>query len=229
MVIGNGLVAKAFELYKNEDDFVIFASGVSNSSEKNTEPFEREKKLLLDTITKYPTSRLVYFSTCSIYDQEMSHSNYVLHKMELEKLIQENAFSWNIFRISNLIGNTENPNTILNYLYFHIIQQQHFTIWKGAERNIIDMDDAYNIIQTILKETTNTNQIFDIANLHNYNIEIIVKAIESIVDKNGKYNYLDKPSHPSIPMLNMENYIPFLNTIFTNNYLQNVLQKYYRP
>ena len=85
-----------------------------------------------------------------MYDKEMSQSKYVLHKIHLENLIQENCSKWNIFRISNLIGKTENPNTILNYLYFHIKQQQHFTIWKGAERNIIDISDAFDIVQMIV-------------------------------------------------------------------------------
>jgi nucleoside-diphosphate-sugar epimerase len=227
MVIGNGLVAKAFELYKNNDDFVIFASGVSNSSEKSSEPFEREKKLLLETIQKYPNKHFVYFSTCSIYDAEMHNSNYVLHKLELENLIQTNGEKWNIFRISNLIGKTENPNTILNYLYFHIQSQAHFTIWKGAERNIIDIADAYNIIQMILSKSTNKNEIFDIANLYNYNIENIVAAIESQVGQKGNFNFIEKHSHPNIPMLNMDNYLSYLNTIFTDNYLQNVLEKYF--
>jgi len=31
MVIGNGMVAKRFESYKTNDQFLIFASGVSNS------------------------------------------------------------------------------------------------------------------------------------------------------------------------------------------------------
>ncbi|QES89040.1 NAD-dependent epimerase/dehydratase family protein [Rhizosphaericola mali] len=228
MVIGNGLVAKAFEIYKNNNDFVVFASGVSNSSERNPEPFEREKKLLLEIIHNYPDKHLIYFSTCSIYDEEMKTTPYVLHKLALEKLIQDHSSKWNIFRISNLIGKTENQNTILNYLYLRIKNYQHFTVWKGAERNIIDIVDAFAIIQTILVDSKKENRILDIANLHNYKIEIIVDAIEVLVNKNGNYNYVDKPSQPNIPMLNMENYIPFLNTIFTNNYLQNVLKKYYR-
>ena len=34
MVIGNGLLAKEFNFYKNNEQIVIFASGVSNSKEK---------------------------------------------------------------------------------------------------------------------------------------------------------------------------------------------------
>ena len=45
MVIGNGLVASAFSKYKNDDDVIIFASGVSNSSTNKKEEFEREINL----------------------------------------------------------------------------------------------------------------------------------------------------------------------------------------
>ena len=38
MVIGNGMVAKRFGSYKINDQFLIFASGVSNSKNINPEP-----------------------------------------------------------------------------------------------------------------------------------------------------------------------------------------------
>lgn len=50
MVIGNGMIAQRFASYKHNDDYVIFASGVSNSRMKDDVAYEREIKLLADTI-----------------------------------------------------------------------------------------------------------------------------------------------------------------------------------
>src|SRR5438477_266860 len=50
MVIGNGMVAKRFESYKTNDQFLIFASGVSNSKNINHAAYERELTLLKNAI-----------------------------------------------------------------------------------------------------------------------------------------------------------------------------------
>ncbi|MEO7119531.1 MAG: hypothetical protein ABIY62_00460 [Ginsengibacter sp.] len=42
MVIGNGMIANRFISYKNNDDVIIFASGVSNSKDTIEENFLRE-------------------------------------------------------------------------------------------------------------------------------------------------------------------------------------------
>ena len=52
MIIGNGLLAKAFIEYKNNDEIVIFASGVSNSLEEKQSEFKRETDLLKLAILK---------------------------------------------------------------------------------------------------------------------------------------------------------------------------------
>ena len=48
MVVGTGLLAKAFLEYENDDNIIVFASGVSNSKEISREEFDREKLLLND-------------------------------------------------------------------------------------------------------------------------------------------------------------------------------------
>jgi hypothetical protein len=80
MVIGNGMVAIRFESYKTNDEFLIFASGVSNSKNINPEVYERELILLQRSIQENREKIFVYFSTCSIYDPEEENSKYVLHK-----------------------------------------------------------------------------------------------------------------------------------------------------
>ncbi|MBK8496714.1 MAG: hypothetical protein IPL50_18285 [Chitinophagaceae bacterium] len=115
MVIGNGMIAKAFESYRDEEGFIIFASGVSDSVNVNTEAFEREIKLIKNTIETHKDKLLVYFSTCSIYDDSMQDSAYVQHKIKAEKIIMEHYAPFIIFRLTNPIGKTQNTRTLVNF------------------------------------------------------------------------------------------------------------------
>jgi len=228
MVIGNGLVAKAFASYIHNDDVVIFASGVSNSSANSAEAFSRELALLSSNISQYPQQLFVYFSTCSIYDPALADSSYVQHKKQMEQYILEHHPRPLIFRISNLAGKTNNAHTILNYLHDCIQNETPFLLWKGSERNIIDVEDAFNLCDRIIQEVSDTNQyIFDIANIGNYSVEQIVQALESTVHKKGNYTIVEKESRPLIPMTGMKRYPNELNRIFTADYLNKVVQKYY--
>ena len=46
MVVGDGMMAKAFAAFAQEPGVVIFASGVSDSTEISAAAFEREEALL---------------------------------------------------------------------------------------------------------------------------------------------------------------------------------------
>ena len=61
MVIGKGLIAKRFYSYESDSDILIFASGVSNSKNRDEALFARELELLQNTINTYPDKVLVYF------------------------------------------------------------------------------------------------------------------------------------------------------------------------
>jgi len=59
MVIGHGFLAKRFESYQNNDRFIIFASGVSNSKNTQDSDYNRERELLSSTIKNNKTKILV--------------------------------------------------------------------------------------------------------------------------------------------------------------------------
>lgn len=70
MLIGSGLLAQAFAIqFSQRDDVCIYAAGVSNSSCIDVQEFERERRLLSETLVKAKqTGVFVYFSTCSVGD-----------------------------------------------------------------------------------------------------------------------------------------------------------------
>ena len=77
MVIGGGLIAQAFQMYKNSDSILMFASGVSSSKSCTVHDCAREEDLLRKTLNRCNSEILfVYFSSCSIASSNLSDDIY---------------------------------------------------------------------------------------------------------------------------------------------------------
>lgn len=228
MVIGKGLIAKKFSAYTDNGNVLIFASGVSNSKNTNPAEYEREKNLLLQTLRENKEKTVVYFSTCSIYDPAESKSQYVAHKLELETIIKTHADSYRIFRVSNVVGQSVNPNTVLNYFYFHINNHINFDLWSGAYRNLIDIDDMYSIAHTILSRSLFKNQVVNIANTENYSAGDIVTALEKQMNQKANYIKIEKGANFTIDTSAIAPIIKEAGIIFEYPaYLHHLIKKYY--
>ena len=229
MVVGNGLVANRFkEMYSTNNNFIIFASGVSNSKCTNTEDFNREIELLKKTIEINSSKIIIYFSTCSIYDKEEESSMYVLHKKEIEKYIINNCRSWYIFRVPNVLGNTTNPNTFFNFFYNAIKIGTIFTLWQNASRNLIDIDDVFVTVDYIIKNKLFQNTIINLANPINTSVLEIVKTIENLLKKKGNYMLIDKGNSYPIDVTIVQPIYTTLKLTFPPQYLSLLLNKYYK-
>jgi nucleoside-diphosphate-sugar epimerase len=227
MVIGNGMIAERFMNYKNDKDIIIFASGVSNSKDTIEQNFLREFKLLDQTIKDYPGNTLVYFSTCSIQDNDLASSPYVIHKKNIEEFIKQNVAGYYLFRVSNLAGVSNNPYTLLNYFIFNILRGHPLTVWKNPNRNIIGIDDMYSIAEYVLHEKKNMNTTINIANPENYPVPYIIKSIEEHLNKKAICNEIDKGDNYKIDVSLIEPVISKLNIQFNDNYFASLLKKYY--
>lgn len=229
MVIGNGLVGNRFKKeYATNNDVVIFASGVSNSKCTDETEFIKETELVKATITNNPSKTFLYFSTCSIYDKDEQNSLYILHKKKIENIIQTNSTSWYIFRVSNIIGKTNNNYTFFNFFYHSINKDDFFSLWVNASRNLIDIDDAYLTIDYILKNKLLQNSIINIANPKNTSVIEIVKAIELKLNKKGNYTKADKGNVYSIDISTILPIYTTLKLTFPPQYLSLLLNKYYK-
>jgi len=226
MVVGNGMLAKRFSDFTQSTDVLVFASGVSDSSTRSHAEFEREKELLLKQPVSDQTT-LIYFSTCSIYDESLKNQPYITHKLEMEKLIAQRFPLWLIFRLSNPIGFTGNTHTVFNYFINHIVHKKHFYLWTKAERNILDIDDMYKACLYHIHQLKSTNRITDIANPTNYKVQEIVNAIEHFFGISGNYTFLEKGGAPEINHLEMKQLFQNINISFDGNYLVRILNKYF--
>jgi len=221
------MIANRFMSYKDNNDIIIFASGVSNSKDTIEENFIREFQLLHKTVSDYTDKTLVYFSTCSLEDNDLALAPYVIHKKTVEEFIKNNVARFYLFRISNLAGTSNNPYTLLNYFIFNILKNLPLTVWKNAYRNIIGIDDMFSIANHLLQTKENINAIINIANPVNYSVPYIVKTIEHHLNKRATVNELDRGDDYKIDVSLIEPLFNKLNIQFNENYLAALLKKYY--
>jgi nucleoside-diphosphate-sugar epimerase len=190
MIVGSGLIANAFSSRSLPDDVLLFASGVSNSKEKRPEPFERELNLIRQTADANPERRIIYFSTASVMDPELSEEPYVIHKLKCEEWLKNNTVSPLILRVTNVVGNSGNPATVFNF-FKHCIQQDiRFSMWTQACRNFIDIEDLVSITMRLI-HTNGFGRTWTLANPESYPVMAIVKKIEDALGKKAVYDEVE--------------------------------------
>lgn len=221
------MIAKEFENYRFDDSIVIFASGVSDSTNTDNSAFEREENLVIETLHTCKGKLFVYFSTCSIYDASMQSSAYVQHKINMEGLIMGNHTPYIIFRLTNPVGRTNNTHTVVNYFIRNIRENHQFAVWKNATRNLIDIEHLYLICNEILQKRLFINAIVNIANPKNYPVVFIIENIEKHFALAGNYALVDKGGGPLINTAGIEPLFKKHNINFDEHYLSTLLQKYF--
>ena len=228
MVVGNGMIARRFNSFADRTDVVIFASGVSNSKETRPEPFARERKLVTETLHQTTGCLFVYFSTASVDDPTEAGSPYVTHKLELERLIANQATNYLLIRASNVVGGPGNPHTILNFFVDRIRRHEPFTIWQHANRNLIDLDDVYRVVTHCITEPATWNQTILVANPYSVSPLFLVQAIEAHTGQRATYELVDKgvPFALSVDSLSDQLVLTHSNWL-PEQYVVRLLQKYY--
>ncbi|CAM2919359.1 hypothetical protein DRF59_03035 [Chryseobacterium flavum] len=220
MIIGNGLIANSLKRIDSED-YVFFASGVSNSLETRSSEFEREFSLLKNTLENN-SGKFIYFSTLSVKDQSKQNSPYVLHKLAMEKFIKINSNNYLILRIGNIVGNGGNPNTLFNYLKTQISQNNQFVIHNKARRLLIDMDDITKFLEThclLLK-----NDIVNCAFPYYYDLREIIGAIEKKTNRKGNYSETNEGDFYKVDF--DDKIMAFFSGIHPEEYLEILTKKY---
>lgn len=185
MVLGNGLLANAFSAFKDDKDVFVFASGVSNSKENNPLEFDKELQLLKDKIRDNIGVKLIYFSTCSIFDNSISGSPYITHKMEMEKFIIKHSERFLVFRLPNVVGQTSNPNTFFNFFKTKILSGDTIHIQENATRYLIDLRDLTELIPIMINEEAFENRVLNVCFDNQMLVSDIIGLYEQLLNVNA--------------------------------------------
>lgn len=206
MVIGNGQLATIFSEYKSNENVVIFASGVSNSNCVEDSAFEREAKLLHDTLTENSNKQFVYFSSCALSAIEYPKNRYYMHKQKMEELIKRHAAHYYIFRVPQLFGDLIIHNTIINYIYNAILSEEHFYVYSDAYRYVIEINDVKKIVDNYLLKSEGCLTV-DVGNPYQYRVLEIVKIFESLLNKKAHYEITQKEDQYNLSFADLQAFL----------------------
>jgi UDP-2-acetamido-2,6-beta-L-arabino-hexul-4-ose reductase len=226
MVIGEGLMAGAFRSFSEDENVIIFASGISDSTCITDSAYSREIDLLMETMNRFPLATLVYFSTTSITDSELQNTKYVIHKKNIENLIMLNQKSFLIFRVSNVVGIGGNKKNIVNYFYEKIINNEAFEVWSKSYRNLIGINEVYNLVRCVIKKNLYLNEIIEIALPYNIKVLDIVDYLGELTGIHPRYTIVDKGGTPLINKQGILDLMEKCGIMVGKDYIQNLLKKY---
>jgi len=173
MVIGNGLIANALKEYVDVDHVLIFASGVSDSSEIKKESFDREKDLLIKCSTEHKDKLIVYFSSVNLFENK----EYFKHKQNMEILVKKSFDRYLIFRLPQVVGMGGNKNNLFNYFKNALISGDKIIVNKNAYRSLLDIDDLVNLINLAVDKLYYENETLTISYIEWVGAGVILEMI----------------------------------------------------
>lgn len=228
MIVGSGLLAKAFcASPRSWEGWIIFASGVSNSSGDDAEEFAREEALLRSWLAR--GERLVYFSSCGLVDEEALDTPYMAHKRRMERLVLESSMHTRVLRLPQVIGASGNRRTLANYLHDKLVAGEHFEVWEFAERNLVDVEDVVAIAHRLLLSASIEARVINIAAERSSAMVDIVQILERTLGLKGSYTLVPKgrPLHIDISVAAVA--ASSLGIDMGETYLERIFAKYYSP
>lgn len=228
MVVGGGMMAHAFSVFRDRAEIVIFASGVSNSLESDPVAFNREKALLERTRADHPGALLVYFGTCSVEDPERRDTPYVQHKLSMESLLAAFPGPWLILRVPLAIGRNPGSRTLARFLHERIGRGEPFEVWEGAARFPIDIDDVLRVASRFIEDRAMWNRRINVA-LRRFPVLDFVRVMERIVGKKAIYTVVHKGESFDLDCPEVRDVAEELGLDLGEKYLERVLRKYFSP
>jgi len=198
MVIGSGLIGTAFKSYINNDDILIFASGVSNSKNEVQSNFDRELNLV--NAQEGFKGLFVYFSTTSIEDVELINSKYIKHKLCIEKIVKTKFENHLIVRLPNVVGDSKNNATLVNFFRHCIINNIQFSVQKNAYRYLVDIKDVFTNVDNVIKSGEHLNRVATLITNKKISVRDIVVNIEDELNKKGNYELIEGGSNYNLQL-----------------------------
>ena len=226
MIVGKGLLARAFEPHFGEDsDVIVFGSGVSNSLETMRSEFDRETALLTDWLGR-EASRFIYFSSCGVAADDAELTPYMRHKQAMESLVLS-ASNGLVLRLPQVVGSTTNHHTLTNFLRDRIVSGEHFTVWARAERNLIDVDDVVKIGVGLATQVPAQTAAVSIAATQSMLMPEIIRIFERTLGKAANCSYVERGVPMIIDTSVIESMSASLGVDLGGGYIEHVIDKYY--
>ena len=223
MIVGNGLLANGFiEESFDHKKFIVFVSGVSDSKKTNEEDFNREKTLLLKTISENKGLKLLYFSSILTGVQD---NRYYQHKLEVEDIVKKKSKDYIIFRVPQIIGKGGNKSNLVNYLKQSLISGEEIIIFKNTYRSLIDIIDLVRIVN-YCKDIVSCDTVY-ISDIEKIMVLDLLKNMSIFLGVNPKYKLIEgNDNNWSIKNSSIVNEAILKLRITTGGYTNEIIKKY---
>jgi hypothetical protein len=222
MIVGKGLIATGFESSKEDySNYIIFASGVSNSKETSDKEYNREKDLIIKTITENKDLKIIYFSSILV---ENTKNKYFENKLKIEEIIKTNSSNYIIFRIPQIVGNNGNPKNLVNYIKNCILNETEITINTRVERSLLDIEDLVEIVNFCKNKVT--CETLKISGIEKIKVFTLCEIISKFVNKDSKLIVDDNIDYDNWSEENSKLIDDAIKNIKSIGYNYNVLKKY---
>ncbi len=206
--------------------YFLYAAGVSNSNNKDLELFKKDFLRLKKTKNQFGDLTIIYISSCSVLDSSRKNSLYLKKKIKNENFVKKNFKKFLIIRIPEIIGKNKNKNTLINFIYYKILNNKKFVLFKNARRNFIKIEDVVDILTEIVSNNI-SNKIINIASNKMTSPSKIVNIFEKILRKKAKLIIKNnKFKNFNIDIRYVKNLKTFKKIKFNDNYLSNSLWNY---
>ena len=194
MIVGSGLIAKSFSIFVEDNNIIIFASGVSSSLCDDPFEFKREIDMLCGL---NQNCRIIYFSTASLSDGSFE-SPYIRHKIEMERILMDRFKNYLILRLPTVVGSGGNSTNLFNHFINCISNDLCIKVNVNQYRSLIDADDLYTLTKGII--LSDFLGIVDISLDNQSTVGEIVSDIESVLGINFRKELIN--SHQNHPISN---------------------------
>lgn len=230
MIIGSGLIARAFSPYfETSSTACVYAAGISNSACSDQREFEREFVRLTAALDQHGSADLfLYFGTCSVTDPLAHSSSYVQHKIKMEQIVATHS-RYLILRLPQVAGKTPNPHTLLNFIFHRISRNERFQLWKNARRNIIDVDDIVTIGVRLALEEGARNECINVASFSDIAMPDLVGLMGQVLGKEVLCDYVNRGEPYQIDTRRIHDIVEECGICFDSTYIERIIRKYYGP
>ena len=235
-IIGNGMIARGLLRYSADiNDAVVFASGVSDSTLKDQQEYDREYQMLCRVIQdcEQRDKTLVYFSSGgTVYGKRNEERKedaplfpetvYGRHKVRCESVIISSGGRYLIARLPTVVGQTKSRTQLIPVLIKQAMEG-HVTLFKDAERDIIGIADVARIITAILKKLKR-NEIVNVASGISVSVSDIFSAIQNNLGVKPIIKIISGGDKQRFNIDKLHAYCPEIT--FAMDYYRNVIQNY---
>ena len=182
MLVGTGAIAHRFSDFALRSDYFVYAGAVHDSLVVDDAVFQEDRRVLIESLEKAAGRYFVYFSSCSVAQEGNVCSPYVQHKREMELVVREYASRYIIVRLPQFVGLHCEDSNLLNFLVDSVRLQTPFKLWANSFRNIIDIDDVYELVSEVLRDDSFVNSTVTVASPRQTSVEEIVRRIEAFFE-----------------------------------------------